>query len=285
MTAIITDDVEPLHPQQQLFLQRILASHIVTDKEAQTIFENILQNDPTQHNGLGRDVKDVLSQINRSLKPAFRLEIKSVALALPLPATNDNDVEEEEETTDRAGNRNKSVLYHSIVNCDSDAVSKSAANPTFTKSPHELAFFRHLLERLVEKDEDDEQSNNNRAKGCLSYLSRMDMINARLELTGAHKDKISIVQAEKMLDLLETQGWLVGSSGLTQDGGEENDDSLTSPDASSRRKRRRHTKGGGSGFDGSKYVQIGPRSYLEFSDFLIKVGMGNEKLPQFLLHG
>ena len=35
------------------------------------------------------------------------------------------------------------------------------------------------------------------------------MINLQMYLTGAHKDKISMTQAENTLNLLEVQGWLV----------------------------------------------------------------------------
>ena len=292
------DDIDPLTRQQQLFLQRFLASHVLTDNEAQSLFEAIIHSN-NNRNELGSDVKDTLSRINRSLKPAFRLEIKSVSLALRQPKPIDDD--EEEDNTISTG----PTLYHSIVNCDPDEVSKSCANPTFTKNPHELAYFRLVLEKFIEIEthNDDTTTSSSRGgrgsrrgKGCASYMRRMDMINLRTELTGAHQGKVSIDQAESTLNLLEMQGWLVAAIPPSEGGLDLNGAVIASPDASSssrRASRKRMESGGSSSNSGigrvvggrSKYLQIGPRCYLEFPDFLVKAGLENDKLPQFLLHG
>jgi hypothetical protein len=296
------DSIDPLSRQQQIFLQRFLASHVLTDQEAQTLFNNILQEGEQQQqqqqvqhrNCLGRDVKDTFKRINRSLTPAFRLEIRSVALSLftkeqTQRGDGDIDIDIDEDSSRTTNNKPKSVVYHTIVNCDADEVAKTAANPTFTKSPHELAFFRLILEKLVEKDADadnDGNSNGNssRGKGCTSYMSRMDMINSRLSLSGVHEGKLSITQTENALDLLEVQGWLVGAFPPNDGAGDENVN-IMSPE-NTRRSSRRRTGGSASGSSSgrSKYLQIGPRSYLEFPDFLIKVGLDKDKLPQFLLN-
>lgn len=295
------DNIDPLTPLQQIFLQRILAAHVLTDKQAHSLFNELLQSIQQQNrpNTLGRDLNDALSRINRSLKPAFRLEIKSVSLQLPMAASGNNDGNSGDEDDNEhvqdsqtsrssgSGSGSKSTVYHAIVNCDSDDVAKTHANPTFTKSPHELAFFRLLLERFVEKDATaDENAANNtnhrRGKGCASFMSRMDMINLRLELSGAHKDKLNITQVENVLDLMEVQGWLVPA--CPSAAVDEGDGGMSSTPENSRRRKR---GGAGSGNDdgGSKYLQIGPRSYLEFTDFLTKAGLENDRLPQFLLHG
>lgn len=290
------EGIRPLTPQQQIFLQRFLASHTLTDYQAQVLFETILHSDQ-QHNQLGNNLKDTLVQINRSLKPAFRLEIKSVSLALRQP-----NADEEEGGGLNDHDSNSPTLYHAIVNCDSDEVSKSAGNAAFTKNPHELAYFRLLLEKFVELEmnqsdnhETTSRRGSRRGKGCTSYMRRMDMINLRMYLTGAHKDKISITQAENTLNLLEVQGWLVAAMPPSEV--DPNDAAMASPDASSRRSSRRRMESSSSSSNnhsssiggvvggGSKYLQIGPRCYLEFPQFLIKVGLDNDKLPQFLLHG
>lgn len=315
------ESIEPLSSQQQLFLQRFLASHVLTNHEAQSLYDEILQrhddddddqqNDhkqQEQRNELGRDVNHTLSRINRSLKPAFRLEIKSVNMALPLPKNyhnnnndddghnndddDDNDDDNNHSSTQDKHTKPKSIVYHTIVNCDSDEVAKSNANPTFTKSPHELAYFRLLLERFVEKDSHDNSNNttatNRRGKGCQSFMSRIDMINLRLELEPPHKDKLTITQVEHVLDLLEVQGWFVPAN-PSYDDDDENDSggiSTSTPDNHSSRKRRRNnSRNGNTTATTTAYLQIGPRSYLEYPDFLIKAGLENDQLPQFLLHG
>lgn len=301
------EEIRPLSRQQQIFLQRFFAMHVLTERQAQSLFEETLQ--LQQRNELGRDVKDTFKRINRSLTPAFRLEIKSVSLALPMPNGNNNsngngsvnvigdgiDIEDDGDNdytssraTSQSQSRQQQIIYHTIVNCDSDEVAKTAANPTFTKSPHEFAFLRLLLERFIEKDmssdehgADADHSSSSTGKGCRSSMSRIDMINLRLSLTGPHEGKLSIGQAENVLDLLEVQGWFVPASPPPS----EADESMSSPGPSRRSRRSGPNRTNGAVGGGAKYLQIGPRSYLEFPDFLIKVGLDNNKLPQFLVHG
>mmetsp|Transcript_21215 Transcript_21215/g.31868 ORF Transcript_21215/g.31868 Transcript_21215/m.31868 type:complete len:304 (+) Transcript_21215:102-1013(+) len=302
------EDIRPLSRQQQIFLQRLFALHVLTESQAQSLFDDVLQLQP-QRNELGRDVRDTFKRINRSLIPAFRLEIKSVSLALSLPnhgGSGDSDDDNHGECDgggDSGENRLvRPIIYHSIVNCDSDEVAKTASNPTFTKSPHEFAFFRLLLEKFIEEDiqsgsngdtgEDRDtsfSSSNTSGKGCKSRMSRIDMINARNDLTGPHEGKVTIAQAESVLDLLEVQGWFVPAASPPSNSGE-GAESMSSPSSSARKRRRNASSGSGSGSSsavggGSKYLQIGPRSYLEYPDFLIKVGLDDNKLPQFLVHG
>lgn len=313
------DEIHPLTRQQQIFLQRLFAQHVLTDHQAQSLFQEILTLDETNRNELGRDVKDAFKRINRSLMPAFRLEIKSVSLALPIPSdgndTSDGigiEIDGGDDSDDDGGNnytsstsrttshrkqkRPQQIIYHSIVNCDSDEVAKTTANPTFTKSPHEFAFFRLLLERLIEKDmnqnpnqdstESSSSSLSSSGKGCNAALSRMEMINSRLDLTGPHEGKLTVGQAENALNLLEVQGWFVPASVPAPSSNGDDTTSMSSPAAT----RRTGTRGSNSNSSNTiggeaKYLQIGPRSYLEFPDFLIKAGLDNHKLPQFLVHG
>ena len=292
------DHIDPLTNEQQIFLQRLFAHHVVTDDEAQNIYNQILQS--SQGNFLGRDVKDTFRRINESLKPAFRLEIKSVALALSLPSDDDdNDDDDHDKENARANNRPKSVVYHSIVNCDNDDVAKLASNPTMTKSPHEFAYFRLVLEKMLDLDSRNSDSTvNTRGRGCTSYMNRNDLINLRLDLPEPHKDKLTIAQTENTLNLLEKQKWLVPALPMEGDGttnattNEEGEDNDASTPTLRKRKHRSSSSYSGSSSSTtttrngqSKYLQIGPRSYLEFPDHLVKAGLEDEKLPQFLFHG
>ena len=303
------NDIVPLTSQQQIFLQRFLANHVLTDNEAQSLYQNILlqsqqSQQSQQGNQLGSDLNDTLSRINQSLKPAFRLEIRSVSLASPFTIRNNHnndtsdDDDENNDSSSSSRGQIRPIIYHTIVNCDPDDVAKFNANPTFTKSPHELAFFRLILERLIEKDTSSSSSSNSDSttqstrrgggrhgsSGCNAYMSRMDMINLRLDLTGAHKDKLNITQVEHVVDLLETQGWLVPAHVYSEDidAAAAAAASLTQDSSSGRRPRRNVSSD--SGNKASKYLQIGPRSYLEFPDFLINAGLDKDQLPQFILH-
>mmetsp|Transcript_12073 Transcript_12073/g.14972 ORF Transcript_12073/g.14972 Transcript_12073/m.14972 type:complete len:274 (+) Transcript_12073:250-1071(+) len=271
------DNIQPLSRPQQLFLQRLLASHVMTDSQAQALWNEVQQMTiESDDSVLGRNLNDTLDRINRSLKPAFGLEVRSVSLALNYGNDNDN-------ISSSSSSRVPTVVYHAIINCDSDEVAKVASNPTLTKSPHELALFRLILERLVESDADaagDENENNantstnRRGKGCQAAMSRMEMINLRLELMGPHEGKLNIQQAENALNLFEAQGWLVPAAVASS----KNNDDPSTPNA---RRGRRSSTGGSSR---AKNLQIGPRSYMEFPDFITKAGLENEQLPQFLLH-
>jgi hypothetical protein len=288
-----------LSPPQQQLLQHLLASRVCTDSALKKIWVQVEHNAASQREKyvqsglihasatsqefLGRDLNDTLSIINRSLKPTFGLEIRSVSMALHQPrAANDDDEDSDEE--DRA--QETPQLYHAIVNCQADRVSKLAANPDMTKNPHELALFRLILERLVEmsteqNEEEEDHPNDGSARkrrkrsrmgaGCQAALSDLAMINMRTELTGAHANKLTIEQVQNMLDLFLSQGWFVvaansdsaGLSQLNRDG---------TPASKSRKKKK------------TRYLQLGPRSYLEFAEFLRKLGLEQEALPQFLVH-
>jgi hypothetical protein len=182
-----------LNRAQQLFLQRLLASHVLDDAQALSLW-NEIDSFPDCNQQLGRDLPSTLSTINRSLKPGFSLEIRSVSLKLGPVNGNDDDLPKK---------------YYSIVNCDGDGVSIVG---NATKTPHELAFFRLILERMIEADiaedeeneeEDDDENDERtrqrnarkrarRGRGCQSSITRMNAINLRTELSGPHKDKLTI---------------------------------------------------------------------------------------------
>jgi|EP00979_Chaetoceros_neogracilis_P015041 hypothetical protein len=264
------DGIIPLNTSLQRFLQRLLSVHVANDAELQEIW-NEIHND---NESMGRDLNDTLSIINRSLKPAFDLEIRSVSLALNIGLGTD-DLEED------AGHPQ---IYHTVINCNGDDVSKATANPDMTKNPHELALFRLIIERLIESSNDDggdddggdddnegsarkRRRRDRRGAGCQASLSRMSMINFRTELKGAHAGKLSIDQVQNALNLFVAQGWLVQAANP-------NGDKQRTPDA---RKKKRTSFGG-------SYLQLGPRSYMEFPDFLTKAGLDQENLPQILSH-
>mmetsp|Transcript_11973 Transcript_11973/g.22407 ORF Transcript_11973/g.22407 Transcript_11973/m.22407 type:complete len:264 (-) Transcript_11973:185-976(-) len=259
--------INPITSPQQRFLQRLLALHVVKDSTLQDIWQQIYTSS-SNNDFLGRNLNDTLSIINRSLKPAFGLEIRSVSM----PVYDCSDID----ASSNYNNATSTTLYHTIVNCNGDDISKTTANTEM--NPHELALFRLILERFVESsqdnnddendnDEDDENDNNRkrarpvdrRGKGCQVALSRVTLINLRTELKGAHAGKLSITEVENALNLFVAQGWLVKVG-------------TSAEEANATSKRKKRTSFGGSS------LQLGPRSYMEFSDFLIELGMDQELL-------
>ena len=133
------------------------------------------------------------------------------------------------------------------------------------------------------KDDDDDRDQSRKRRkcnrlgvGCQSSLSRMTMINLRMELSAIHQGKLSIGQVENALNKFESQGWL---SSAPAPANNVNSSSSSSQRTPTRRRRRNF------GIAGASYLQLGPRAYMEFPDFLIKVGMDRDHLPQALLHG
>jgi len=273
--------IQPLTQTQQIFLQRILSLHALTDVATQEIWDEI-QATPDGRQDLGNNLKHTLSVINQSLKPGFNMEIRSVSLALKQDQIS-------------ASSERIPTIYYAIVNCEPDHT-----NPALTKTPHELAFLRLVLERLIdicsdgnESDEDEDEdeedqptssagkrrrreknSNQRGMMGCEGSMSRMDLINLRTELSGPHKDKLSISSVEHMIDKLETEKWLIPAPSLR---GEE------SPDG--RQVRRKNSSRRTDGDAGPTWLQIGPRTYMELPDFLCELGMNKHQLPQLIYHG
>jgi Nse1 non-SMC component of SMC5-6 complex. len=270
--------INPLTTPQQCFLQRLLALHVVTDIALQNLWRQIYATS-SNNDYLGRDLNDTLSTINRSLKPAFGLEIRSISMPVYECDINSND------------NTSSMTLYHAVVNCNGDEISKATANTEM--NPHEVALLRLILERFIEVSQEDDEAdgegieneqgtndgeNTSRAnrkrvrrdrqgRGCQVALSRVTLINLRTELKGAHAGKLSITEVENALNLFVAQGWLVKAGTTTEE-----------TSASTGRRKKRTSFGGSS-------LQLGPRSYMEFSDFLIQLGMDQELLPQILIHG
>jgi len=264
-----------LSQSQQIFLQRLMAAHVLSDDEAKKIWAE-LSSQSDREGGRERNLNETLSAINKSLVPNFSLEIKSVSL-------------------DLLGNGER-TLYHAVVNKDADATAKAAATPTFEKSPHDLAFVRLAFENLIEKfnqsaedianEEEEGGDNNNRKKkkrssssrqifGCSSSLSRIELVNLRLELPEPHKSKLSIQQVEKLLIVLELEGWLAAAT-LQEEDEEEGG-------RQSGGNKRKSTSGSDKS-NKAKNLQIGPRTYLELPDLLKDLGLDRNHIPQIILH-
>lgn len=264
--------IPPLPLSHQLLLQRLTAAHFLNESQIMELWTEVNESQVSQQNPLGGTLQQTISLINKSIKPGFGMEIRSISFLL-------RGSEEEPDDDDESMTPTK---YYAVVNCNGDNVATSMASK-LTKSPHELALLRLILEKLVEysnqqldkeneeeKENEDESSddgtsrnkkrrrvNHTRGIGCISSIPRMDLINLRTELTGHHQNKLTIQQTDNCLALLEAEGWLV-------------------PCVKGSSKRR--------SMGGSSKLQLGPRAYMEFPDFLVKVGLERDHLPQFILH-
>lgn len=327
--------IRPLTRGQKLFLQRLLASHCLSDEDTRALYDSIKSTFATNTNEImGRSLEHCIGIINRSLVPAFQLEIQTVVLPLPAAATASGSTSNDDDDNNTSTNP-KMTRYHAVVNKEADTMALSSANPH--RNPHEMAFIRLVLEKIVEnglerdeqeeepepepeadneeeenenqektEEEEEKDINNNhlstkttksktRIRGCCSgALSRMDIINLRMELTNAHADKIHVKQAEFLLDLMEQEGWIVprtfanDSDYHVNDDDDDDDASVTSPGGDKvtrKKKKKRKISRGDKSSNTATYMQLGPRAYMEITNMLIDWGLQGDQLPQFILHG
>mmetsp|Transcript_21384 Transcript_21384/g.46434 ORF Transcript_21384/g.46434 Transcript_21384/m.46434 type:complete len:309 (+) Transcript_21384:109-1035(+) len=302
-----TTPIEPLSNSQKLFLQRLMVKHVLTDEHAKQLYASIKkgfahvappQNEEDDeedeeggggggnnidHGYMGTDLNHVLGIINASLVPAFNLEVCTVSLPPPYNPDNDNDTAQ---LSTGGRKRAAMVKYHAIVNRSNDAIAQSHAFPLSKGGPHEMAYFRLALEKIVECGVElleEGNSNSGSAVGCPGAMNRMDLINLRTEMEGNHRDKLTIAQAEGALELLESEGWLVRAAPPADDDDDEDMDEDDEEEGGRSSKRKRRRKPSRKSLKGTFYG-IGPRSFMELGDFLQKAGLPGDRMPQSILH-
>ncbi|EJK55252.1 hypothetical protein THAOC_25033 [Thalassiosira oceanica] len=292
--------ITPLSNSQKLFLQRLLVAHTLTDGDLKKLYRSIRKtfsdvDVPGGDGGedgtasgrdeayMGTDLGHCLGLINDSLMPAFNLEIATVALPPPYDPEHAGG---EPSDDDPPSARRRLVKYHSVVNRANDGVAKSYAAGPSRAGPHEMAYFRLVLERLVERGADGGgdggSSQQQFVVGCPGSMKRMDLINLRTDLEGAHENKLGISETQAALDMLEGEKWLVQVKPPGEDS--DDDDEDDDEDAGSRRKRKRSSAGDRRKSLKGTYYGIGPRTFMELGDFLKKSGFPEERMPQTILH-
>ena len=248
---------EELPRGQQLLLQRLIANHCVSNKEADQIFQSLVDHgkdyiDENEDEGNGNEDHQVsimgpgidtleaaFVSINRQLKPGFGLEIVTLV------------------DTTRGGN---AKYHHAVVNTTADEIAKKET--VFSKSwnPHERAFVRLVMRTLVDQNDDDEddddedEDNSNKKKASVISIRRADLINLRSDLEGGFK--LTLDQATRVIGILLEEKWL-RTSALTD-------------------KNRRESV--------QAKIELAPRSYMELSHYIMGLGLAAEKLPQFVFH-
>mmetsp|Transcript_3650 Transcript_3650/g.7076 ORF Transcript_3650/g.7076 Transcript_3650/m.7076 type:complete len:328 (+) Transcript_3650:245-1228(+) len=322
--------IRPLSTGQQKFLQLLMARHVLSDSEAKSLF-SALSADAAENGEMGRNLEHCLGIINSSLGPAFGLEIRTVsfdrrcaggaaaAAAANGGGGNGSDVKESSESSEKggggSGGTSKMIRYHALINKVTDEASKSTfmtatalSNPLHgpsVRSPHEMAYLRVIIERIVERgmELDDDAaaggSGSGVGAGCRGSLGRIAVLNLRDDLEGPHEKTISVGQAEHVVSSLVAEGWLVPTVPVDDDGDdddedENDDDDETGEDGGSKKRRRGGSskrKGGRTSLDGLggdgpalSHLMIGPRTYMELPDLLKDVGLAEDRVPQFILH-
>eukprot|EP01082_Thalassiosira_pseudonana_P013908 g11839.t1 g11839 contig6:697773-698823(-) len=276
----MTASIRPLSNSQKLFLQRLMVAHVLTDNDAKNLYNNIRDN--------FSDV-DVPANADEEEDDDDNNNINNRDESY-MGTTFDNYTSAESTPNSR---RKKPALikYHAIINRSNDTHAKNYASPLVTATgggSHELAYFRLIFEKLIDKGNDIIQSGSaTTSVGCPGVMNRMDLINARTDLEGAHNGKLTVCQTEEALEMLIGEGWLVemaepGEDDEQSDNGEGGDEEEDPPKKKHKRKaaasnnRRKSMKG--------TYYGIGPRSYMELGEFLKGVGFDGERMPQLILN-
>jgi len=249
---------EPLPRGQQLLLQRLMASHCMSGKEATEVFESLVangkefmggdqdednQDDNSSFMGSGiSTLQEAFVSINRQLKPGFGLEIVTMV--------------------DTTGKRAK--YFHAVVNTAADKVAKSANIFAKSWNPHERAFVRLVIGALVEQkaedegeeddDEDGESTSNNKTNSVVGIEKKV-LVNQRAHISGGFS--LTLGQAQRVMEVLLDEKWLRVSPAATEN-------------------NRRDS--------GKAMIELAPRSYMELYHYIMDLGMEADKLPQFLYH-
>jgi hypothetical protein len=243
-----------------------MAFHVMTDDDAKQFFDELKnyntqttqddddgdeEEEQQQLMGNAQSLEDAFRSINAQLKPGFGLEIVTMV--------------------DRSDAGSPAVKYHAVVDLLADDVSKTHA---FEKAytPHERAFIRLIMQRLVH-----ETSHG---------LRKMDCINARTELTGNFK--LSLPQAERVVQILLDEHWLRVSTRVEDDDddddGDDDEEGSDNGQSQKKKKRRANSKNKRRRDSVKNKLELAPRSYMELSHYLTHIGLDDDDLPQIILH-
>jgi len=167
-TTIMSTTTQPLVREQQLFLQRILASHCISHNEARALFTELrVPND---------SLEEAFEDINFQLTKGFGLEIATVVL--------------------------DKTKYHSIINLRNDEVAADAFEHRY--NPHEKAYIRLMLGKFAQEEE---SSNEDGTNATSTSIPKKDLINCRTELEEPYKIS-SVAQAEYVVETLIDEQYL-----------------------------------------------------------------------------
>jgi len=258
-----------------------MVSHVLPDSQARDLYNSIRtkfanvqtdEDNDVDPSFMGNGFDHNLGLINVSLKEAFNLEICTVYLPPPYDPDNVEDT-------------SSLIKYHAVVNKSNDVTAKSYSSSCHY-GPHEHAYLRLILEKLVELDDETE------GVGCRGTLNKMDILNSRTELEGVHANKLTVAQTEAALELFVTEKWLVQMAAPGQKEKEEDydddDDKVGNDSDEEKQERKRRKKSVNR--DGRRkslrgtYYGIGPRCFLELGEFLLGVGLPEEKMPQTIIN-
>jgi hypothetical protein len=164
---------------EQLLLQRLMAHHVLEDKEAKQMLSDIhnknktmtqrtqrTQSQDEQEEETPKELEECFAAINQQMTKGFGLEISSVVL--------------------------DQTKYHAVMNSHADEISKKSFDRHF--DAHDRQFILLILQHLVD--------NGTNGKG----IPRRDLYNLRGELEEPYK--MSLQGAEHVVESLLQQHWL-----------------------------------------------------------------------------
>ena len=174
---------QPLAREHQLLLQRLMADHTWSDEQAQTIYNQVLQQSHTATPELSSaSLEDAFVTINQQLTKGFGLEIATVVV--------------------------DKTPYHSIINLRSDSIVATAFEHHY--NAHELALIRLVLNEFVERTlaggGDDEEKEESASLVDMS-IPKKDLVNLRGKLGDPYKIT-TVNHAEFVIESLLEEGWL-----------------------------------------------------------------------------
>jgi len=212
----------------------MFSEHILTDVEIKALFADIQQTCVNAQDSQSQldtntdhSLEACIGTINSAIVPLLQIEICTIVM--PEGGVN--------------------VRYHGVVNKVADEAAKLYAAPG--RTVHEVALFRLLLERIVASGKDmqvnEEEDGKISGVGCAGVVALNDAVGLRLELTGAHRNKLTATQADAAIGSFLRDKWLLQKQSGRQ-----------------------------------LFLMVGARTYMELPDLLTDLGV--ERLPQIIVN-
>ena len=188
---------EALSTGQQVFNQRLLAAHCLSEPELTKLYKSLQEQ---QEDLQGVRMTETMGACNAQLQ---YLGLEIVAVILPSEEEDDHDDDQ----------NNKNIRHYAMVNKFPDDISKICFQSHIFQPPEQQSYVKAVLQKLVdsisgstedEDDDGDENTSRNRTPA-----TRQNKI-TRATLLNLNRDaKITLASAEECLDRLLDEKWLL----------------------------------------------------------------------------
>ena len=177
---------EALSTGQQVFNQRLLAAHCLSEPEVTKLYKSLQEHHEDLQNVR---LTETMGACNAQLQ-YLGLEI----VAVILPSEDDP---------------NKNIRHYAMVNKFPDDISKCCFQSHLFQPPEQQSYVKAVLQKLVDSSSDDDDNNDDDDEKNTSRRNTTTTTITRAALLNLNRDaKITLASAEECLDRLLDEKWL-----------------------------------------------------------------------------